>query len=48
MNAAHKTGKLKNRLNRLKKRLADKELPSEQRTRISQRASELEVLFKEQ
>jgi len=43
MNAAHKIGKLKNRLNRLKKRLSDKDLPSEQRSRITQRLSELEA-----
>jgi len=42
MNAAHKLGKLKNRLNRCKKRLSDKELPTEQRGRIVQRQSELE------
>ena len=45
MNAAHKTGKLKNRLNRLKKRLSDKDLPLEQKSRISQRLSELEFQF---
>jgi hypothetical protein len=42
MNAAHKIGKLKNRLNRLKKRLADKDLPSDQRSRVTQRLAELE------
>ena len=42
MNASHKIGKLRNRLNRLKRRLSDKELPSDQRGRIVQRQSELE------
>lgn len=45
MNETHIEGKLKNRLNRCKKRLSDKALPSEQRTRVQQRLSELEVLF---
>ena len=48
MNESHKTGKLKNRLNRCKKRLSDKELPSEQRSRISQRLAELEAQFAQQ
>ena len=43
MNQAHKTGKLKNRLNRLKKRLLDENLPIEQKDRISKRLTELEV-----
>jgi len=46
MNEKHKIGKLKNRLNRLKKRLADKELPSDQRIRVSQRLAELEQQLK--
>jgi len=45
MNTAHKLGKLKNRLNRCKKRLSDKEISSEQRGRLVQRQSELERLF---
>jgi hypothetical protein len=43
MNESHKLGKLKNRLNRCKKRLTVKELTSEQRLRISQRLAELEA-----
>jgi hypothetical protein len=46
MNAAHKIGKLKNRQKRLEKRLADKDLPGEQRSRIVQRQAELEQLLK--
>ena len=42
MNTAHKVGKLRNRLNRLKKRLSDKDLPTVQRSQISQRLAELE------
>jgi hypothetical protein len=42
MNAAHKVGKLKNHLNRCKKRLSDKDLPSDQRGRLVQRSAELE------
>lgn len=45
MNAAHKVGLLKNRLNRCKKRLTDKDLPAEQRSRVSQRLAELEFQF---
>ena len=43
MNESEKLGRKKNRLNRCRKRLTDKDLPSEQRNRISQRAVELEV-----
>ena len=43
MNTAHKQGKKKNRLNRCRKRLADKEIGGEQRARLVQRAAELEV-----
>ena len=42
MNVAHKIGKLRNRLSRCKKRLSDKDLPGEQRSRIQQRMAELE------
>lgn len=42
MNTGHKLGKLRNRLSRCKKRLSDKDLPGEQRSRIAQRVSELE------
>ncbi len=42
MNTAHKVGKLRNRLNRCKKRLTDKDLPSQQRKEIEQRLYELE------
>jgi len=42
MNASHKVGKLRNRLNRCKKRLSDKDLPSQQRKAIEQRQYELE------
>lgn len=45
MNAAHKVGKLKNRLNRCKKRLSDKELVTVQRNQITQRLTELEIQF---
>ena len=45
MNEKHKTNRLKNRLNRCKKRLSDKDLPSEQRTKVQQRLAELELLF---
>lgn len=45
MNTAHKLGKLRNRLNRCKKRLSDKDLPGEQRGRLVQRQSELERLL---
>ncbi len=41
MNLAHILGKKRNRLGRCNKRLADKELTAEQRSRISQRAAEL-------
>ena len=43
MNTAHKIGKLRNRLSRCRKRLSDEGLPIEQRSRISQRAAELET-----
>ena len=36
-------GRKRNRLNRCKKRLTDKDLPNEQRTRLAQRAVELEI-----
>lgn len=42
MNTTHKAGKLKNRLNRCKKRLNDKDIPVEQKHRLSQRVLELE------
>jgi len=45
MNEEHKTNKLRNRLNRCKKRLSDKDLPAEQRTKVQQRLAELELLF---
>ena len=45
MNETHKTNKLKNRLNRCKKKLSEKDLPSEQRTKVQQRLAELELLF---
>ena len=48
MNQAHKLGKLKNRLSRCKKRLSDKDLPSEQRSRVQQRLAELEALVAQQ
>lgn len=46
MNEGHKLGKLRNRLNRCKKRLSDKDLPGEQRSRLVQRISELERVLK--
>jgi hypothetical protein len=46
MNEAHKTGKLRNRLKRCQKRLAAKELGSDQRARVVQRQNELEQLLK--
>jgi hypothetical protein len=46
MNKAHALGKLRNRLKRCQKRLADKELGGEQRTRLVQRQSELTQLLK--
>ena len=46
MNEAHKLGKLKNRLSRCTKRLADKEIPMDQRARISQRQAELNQLLR--
>ncbi len=48
MNQSHKLGKLKNRLNRCKKRLSDKEISSEQRNRILQRLAELEHTISQQ
>ena len=42
MNAGHILGRKRNRLGRCRKRLASKDLVSEQRMRIAQRASELE------
>jgi len=41
MNAAHIVGKKRNRLNRLQRRLSDKELTSERRNQMSARISEL-------
>jgi hypothetical protein len=46
MNAAHKIGRLRNRLNRCKNKLTDKELGHDQRTRLTTRISELEKLLK--
>jgi len=49
MNQAHKLGKLKNRLNRCKKRLENKEHPVvevERRDAISKRITELEAQLK--
>ena len=43
MNAGHKLHMKRNRLSRCKKRLTNKDLPTEQRTRIDQRAAELEA-----
>jgi hypothetical protein len=45
MNEEHKINKLKNRMNRCRKRLSDKDLPIEQRPKIQQRLAELEALF---
>jgi hypothetical protein len=45
MNEEHKINKLRNRMNRCKKRLSDKDLPLEQRSKVSQRLAELEALF---
>lgn len=41
MNESHKLGIKKNRLNRLERRLSDKDLPTDQRSRISDRLAEL-------
>lgn len=46
MNESHKIGIKKNRLSRLQKRLSDKDLPIEQRSRINDRISELKREFK--
>jgi hypothetical protein len=46
MNNAHKLGKLRNRLNRCKKRLTDKMLTTEQRSMISSREAELKLELK--
>jgi len=43
MNNAHKIGIKRNRLNRCKKRLTDKELGGVQRNQIAQRLAELEA-----
>lgn len=48
MNQGHKVGKIRNRVGRCKKRLADKDLPSEQRSRVSQRLAELEAELAQQ
>ena len=48
MNVGHKLGKIRNRIGRCKKRLGDKDLPSEQRSRISQRLAELEATLAQQ
>jgi hypothetical protein len=42
MNASHIVEKKRNRLSRCNKRLACKELTADQRSRISQRAAELQ------
>lgn len=41
MNESHKVGINRNRLNRLERRLSDKDLTIEQRSRINDRISEL-------
>jgi peptide subunit release factor 1 (eRF1) len=41
MNAAHIIGKKRNRLNRLQRRLTDKDMGGEQRNRMVARMSEL-------
>lgn len=46
MNASHIIGKKKNRFNRCRKRLTDKELPTDQRSRVSQRMAELQLELK--
>lgn len=43
MNESEILGRKRNRLNRCKKRLTDKELTTDQRSRISQRMVELEI-----
>lgn len=43
MNEGHKLHMKRNRLSRCKKRLSSKELVADQRNRIAQRLSELEV-----
>jgi hypothetical protein len=45
MNIAHIIGRKRNRLNRCKKRLSDKELGGVQRNQIVQRLAELEAEF---
>ncbi len=47
MNSNHKIGKLRNRLRRCGKRLASKELGSDQRVRVEQRQSELTQYLKQ-
>lgn len=46
MNQGHIIGRKRNRLSRCNRRLSSKELTAEQRTRIAQRASELEKELK--
>ena len=46
MNTAHKIGRLKNRLNRCKIKLSDKDLGHEQRTKLVSRVSEIELQLK--
>jgi hypothetical protein len=43
MNQGHILGKKRNRLSRCHKRLASKEITADQRNRLSQRVSELEL-----
>lgn len=43
MNAGHILHMKRNRLSRCKKRLTAKDLPTEQRSRLDQRAAELEA-----
>lgn len=46
MNIGHIFGRKRNRLSRCNKRLASKELASDQRSRLVQRAAELEAELK--
>lgn len=46
MNESHKTGKLKNRLNRCNKQLSNKDITASQRTSLVQRISELRLTLK--
>lgn len=45
MNETHKIGKLRNRLNRCKKKLTDKDLGHEQKSKLVSRVSELEKIL---